>query len=618
MAVGARLVRILLGAFVVAASVIYAYAEMFSQLRFYDDEGFLMAFLKSFIDGATLYDETPTFYGPLYYLVAKFLYFVADVPISHDATRLATIVFWLGTAALTAGFVYRLTSSFLWTAIAYLQAVLHGWNLCNEPGHPQTLLIFLGMAVPFAAAVLAPGRTGSAVLGILAACITLTKINLGVYTLLALTVVYLSVSVPTRLVRAGLFASSVVAAALPFILMRSHLSEWALNYAWTSALTIAACCVTIGRTSITNPLQKSAVGVFIASGITTAVVVVSLILLEGTSLNALVTEILLAPARFPTLFVIAWRVSAVAVVMGAVSLALAVLSARLDRARRAALAVWVKLAMGAGVAITLLWDRSALIAIAPLIWVTMISPRDEPSRPDALFPRAVICLLAALYLLTAYPVAGSQQAWATMLLIPAAILNLADAWSVLELRAHPGVRRATQAALLGVVVVAYSAIFNPVGLLEKHRALSPLNLHGASRIRLDEQQVRVYQDIVKSIEGDCDTFATVPNFLSLYFWTRKAPPDGFDRAWITLLDHDTQRRLVGDLAANPSACVVYNQSAADTWGSLSGIDAGPLINDIRQSFRTVRTIGDYELLVRNDRAWRFPDDPQSAGPSVAP
>ena len=24
------------------------------------------------------------------------------------------------------------------------------------------------------------------------------------------------------------------------------------------------------------------------------------------------------------------------------------------------------------------------------------------------------------------------------------------------------------------------------------------------------------------------------------------------------------------------------------------------------------------VLVRNDRAWRFPDDPQSAGPSVAP
>src|SRR5688500_7369856 len=112
---------------------------MFSRFRFYDDEGFLMASVKSFIDGATLYDETPN-YGPFYYLVAHCLYFLTDVPVSHDASRLATIAFWLGTAALTAAFVYRLPSSFAWTSIAYLQTVLHGWSLCNEPGHPQALL----------------------------------------------------------------------------------------------------------------------------------------------------------------------------------------------------------------------------------------------------------------------------------------------------------------------------------------------------------------------------------------------------------------------------------------------------------------------------------------------
>src|SRR5688572_12189790 len=98
---------------------------MFSLFQFYDDEGFLMVSVKSFIDGATLYDETPTLYGPFYYLVAKLLYFLAAVPVSHDATRLATIAFWLVTAALTAGFVYRLTSSPGWASVAYLQTVLH-------------------------------------------------------------------------------------------------------------------------------------------------------------------------------------------------------------------------------------------------------------------------------------------------------------------------------------------------------------------------------------------------------------------------------------------------------------------------------------------------------------
>ena len=122
----------------------------------------------------------------------------------------------------------------------------------------------------------------------------------------------------------------------------------------------------------------------------------------------------------------------------------------------------------------------------------------------------------------------------------------------------------------------------------------------------DARQVRVYQDLVKSLGDTCETFATVPNFMSLHFWTRKAPPDGFDsKIWIILVDRDTQRRLVGDLAAHSSACVVYNQSAANRWASVSGIDSGPLISYIRESFRTVRTIGNYELMVRNERAARF-------------
>jgi hypothetical protein len=595
-----------LGTIVVAASGIYAYVEMFSQFRFYDDEGFVMASVKSFMDGTALYDEAPN-YGPFYYLVAKFLYFLADLPVSHDATRLATIAFWLATAAVTAGFVYRLTSSLGWTTIAYLQTVLHGWGLSREPGHPQTLLIFLGMAVPFASAVLGPRKAGSAVLGILAACITLTKINLGIFTLAALMVVYLGLSAPTRLIKAGFFTSCVMTAALPFVLMRSHLSEWALNYASTCAMTIAACCVIVARSDITNRFQKSDLAVFVASAIATVIVVVWPILLSGISVETLVTSILLAPARLPTMFVVEWRVSPVAVVAAAMSLALAVTCARLDRSRRTALAVWMKVALSAGVAVIPIWDRSALIAVAPLIWVTLISVRHQPSTLDAFFPRAVVCTLAALYLLTAYPVSGSQRDWATILLIPATVLNLADAGATLMSRVHPGVRSAAQATLLAVVVLFYCAIFDPTRLLSKYNALLPLNLDGATRIRLDAQQVRVYQDLVKSIGDNCNTFATVPNLMSLHFWTRKAAPDGFDsRMWITLVDHDTQRRLVENLAGHSAACVIYNHTATHTWASVGRIDPGPLINDIRQSFRTVRTIGDYELMV-NKRDRRFPD-----------
>ena len=111
-----------------------------------------------------------------------------------------------------------------------------------------------------------------------------------------------------------------------------------------------------------------------------------------------------------------------------------------------------------------------------------------------------------------------------MLLVPAAALNLADAWSLVAPRA---VRWATEVTLIVLAVLAYSVIFDPARLLNKYSALSPLNLHGATRIRLGAPQVRVYQDLLKAIDDSCETFATVPNFMSLHFWTRKAPPGGF-------------------------------------------------------------------------------------------
>jgi hypothetical protein len=198
-----------------------------------------------------------------------------------------------------------------------------------------------------------------------------------------------------------------------------------------------------------------------------------------------------------------------------------------------------------------------------------------------------------------------------MLLVPTAIVSLADASSVLAQRLNLSVRRIAEPVALALLVWFYYPQFGAAhldDLLHKYRALAPLGLPGAARIRLTEQEVRVYRDIVASIERDCDTFISMPGFNSFYFWTRKDPPTGFNAGpWMTLFDDQTQQQIADRLAEHESACVIYNQIVSEEWVQGRNIDRGPLVRYIRTSFRTVRTTGDFEFMIRNDRAW--PDPP---------
>ena len=64
----------------------------------YDDEGYLMITVKQTLDGGILYDEVYTQYGPVYYIYRWILSGVFMLPITHDATRLSTLVVWILTA----------------------------------------------------------------------------------------------------------------------------------------------------------------------------------------------------------------------------------------------------------------------------------------------------------------------------------------------------------------------------------------------------------------------------------------------------------------------------------------------------------------------------------------
>ena len=605
----ARAARIVLACLAVVATGIVAYVEMFSQFQYYDDEGDIMASVKSILDGRPLYDETYAHYGPFYYLLARFLYTVAGVPVSHDVTRLATIALWLATAAVAALLVYKLTASFTWALVAYLQTFVHCRSVCNEPGHPQAILILLAVSVPLLAAVLGPTKRGAAFLGVAAACMLLTKINVGIYVIGALLIALLGVTTGGPLVKSGLLAASAVAAALPFVLMRG--ADWALNYARIVAMAAAACCLTMARADIRNRLNAAPLRIFIVSITITVGVILSLALLSGTSVEGLIASVIVRPIRFPTVLSVPWRLPESGVLIGELSVGAALVAALLGPAQRASLGGVLKLAFVVLMAEAMITrGPTGMVSAAPLLWVTLLAPRPEPWDAHHVFPRAIVCLSAAAQLLIGYPVAGSQQYWATLLLVPAAIINLADVSTLLTSRFHLPARRVAGAMALAVVVWFYYPTFGVARLtasLQKYRALTPLDLPGATRLRLADPEVRVYRDITAAIERHCDTFISMPGFNSLYFWTRQDPPTGLNTGpWMTLFDSRLQQRIVDRLDGHESACVIYNRLVSEEWVQGRDIDRGPLVQYIRTSFRTVRTIGDFEFMIRTERPWPDP------------
>jgi hypothetical protein len=62
--------------------------------------------------------------------------------------------------------------------------------------------------------------------------------------------------------------------------------------------------------------------------------------------------------------------------------------------------------------------------------------------------------------------------------------------------------------------------------------------------------------------------------------------------------------------------VIFNEPGTQLWTSGRDVSGGPLVRYIRESFRTVQAFGDYEFMIRNDRAWRVPK-PARVSPRVS-
>lgn len=498
----------------------FAYDSMFSTFATYDDEGFVLISLKYFFKGHALYDQVYSCYQPFFYVFDWLVFRLSGATISHDSVRLLTIVLWLLGASLNALMVYRLTSQGLLACLVLAVSTTHLVALTNEPGHPLGLSYALIAATMVLFTFMGRLRSGPflVVLGSLIGFLLLTKINLGIYVLLAVALV-LAAGTPGAIFERVQGALGVTVALLPAVLMHAKLTGIVRSAPVIGVVVVLACFVAATFAS----RKRIAIHATVLLAVITAIVAgeyifSSLAVLRFAVLATLSIcgAVLVSHRRRPAAGIDAraWIVGLVAggVAMAAVALVVVLrgtsASGLLDGLVRLPLqqsAVFMFIPQMNVRAITLavaglaslcwyLWGRGALegsrifhacVACAkllfgtaaltycsplgsslpfgqllpafwmvPFLWL-MAAVRDTASPSEILTRLAFVCV-ASLQPLGAYPIAGSQLNVATGLVPVIGAVCLSDAVRELSGYALPRWRssRWWPGAFVGVVSIA--------------------------------------------------------------------------------------------------------------------------------------------------------------------
>ena len=600
----------LAAASVLAAATACASWRAFSLFAPYDDEGYILQSVRSYLDGQRLFEEIFTQYGPAFYVLESLIHQTLRAPLTHDFERFMTVATWVLTSALCAGTVQRLTASSMATALTFGGAFIHLVLLINEPGHPQGVLVLL---VALVIIITAWNREGAplsyghvTIVGVLTAFALLMKVNVGAYLALGFA---LPVLLSTRLPRSRItfvLLSTVLAAAclLPLIATGNHLRGWALNYALVTCLSLASTIVVVAsgrRGSLPAGVIRHYV---LTTGVACAVLLLPA-LIRGISLLALLNGIVIRPSQLATVFQIPLILPATSVLCAGAGLVLSVAfvpSTKLGSPRKPLVVAGMKaLAAVAGFYLCHAGYFSLLTYFTPLLWVVAVPSNVDLGRGQPL-ARSVLALMAVFQSLQAYPVAGSQVAFATVLMVPIAVVCAHDALAILQL--HFGRSRvpswAVQASFVLTGLVLYKPFADPRMWRAQYAAGYEAQLPGAERLRLPAADVARYQWLTGTVAANCGTLLTLPGLYSLNAWSGVAPAGYNVTAWMALLSDEEQASVwrAAETATHP--CVIYNPTLAATWLVGESAESLSAYRVMKARFHPIAESGGYQLLMRQD------------------
>jgi hypothetical protein len=585
-----------------------AYYRVFVSLANYDDEGYMMWTVKNFLGGQALYDQVATIYGPFYYLYEWCALSLTGVSAASDSLRLVSVAFWVAAALIAFVLVYRATGSLLLAVCVHLLVFRALGFIGEEPAHPQEACIFLLLALG-RAFYIANRTLRLIMMGGLGGAMVASKVNLGVFVLVAMAVGLAYVQPPGWRRNAARIAVSLGALALPAVLMWDRLTEtWAVFYCVLVVLSVASVLLTVRDTAPENGLRgvrDAAVvtGAFVA----TAAAISCFALARGSTLHSLFQWLIVLPRRESSQ---SWSYPAnihpEALAWAAIGLILAWCVARRQVADR-----WLallKLAFGAAVLLMCITDRyeGLLNYATPFVWLVAARPGNVDASPRYSTARGLLALLGVLQVLYAYPVAGSQVVFVAVLVIVVAGVCFWDGLSWLqrarlEARSNrtpnrwPRVARVSAALLIACLNLAFAW-----DARRTYESFTPLDFPGSRHVRVEPDKAAALRAIVSRINSSCGILVTEPGLFSFHLWTGKPSPRGLNhQVWMSLVDDAAQESIVREIAHDRRACVVYQEDVVDSWTHGADVSGKPLVRFIRENFQTVLEGSGYCLMMRS-------------------
>jgi hypothetical protein len=575
----------------------------------FDDEGYMMWTVKNFLDGHALYDQVATVYGPFYYLYEWCALSITGVPATSDSLRLVSDFFWVAAALMAFALAYRATRSLILAAVVHLLAFRALVAIGEAPVHPQEACIFLLLALGYAFFV---GRrtVRMMMLGALAGAIAASKVNLGVFVLVALTVGIAYAQRPGWRRRVACVCVSLAALPLPAVLMWDRRTDtWAVLYAVLVMLSVGAVLLTVSRIPWKSSLGPRDAAVAAASFAATTGAICCFPLFHGSTLYGLFEWLIIIPQReYGQSWALPANIHPIAIAWACLGLCTAWYAGthRVVDGWVAAL----KVGFGAGVLFLCATDRyGGLLNFAtPFLWLVVTSPLapDSSTRQNHRDPLAFLALLGVFQSLYGYPVAGAQVGLLSVPMIVIAGICAWDGLKWLEYRtvamARPEISQrisiATRTA--AAVLIAGLNLAYAWSAQRTYHERAPLNLPGAGHVRVEASMAATLQTLVARINASCGTLITEPGLFSFHLWTGKPSPRGIDhQVWMALVDDTGQAAIVREVAVDPRACVVYQQKVVDLWTRGSNVSGKPMVRFIRNNFHTVYESSGYRLLMRN-------------------
>jgi hypothetical protein len=473
----------------------------------------------------------------------------------------------------------------------------------KEPISPGSTIVLLLSILVYALASYSvePRNSLIVIAGVATGALTMTKINVGIFAIAGLAVALIvGNSAYPRWFRSMIGAGAVL---LPFGLMFQRISDSGIaTFAFLVALSMLGTCAVMSVGAISLAPR----GLIAAASGFGAVVFASLLwpLLSGTSPGALFTMVFIRPLQQVNILTIlpvvgidwfAILITAlVVIVVSARRTGVGQLLPRQSPIRYLALSAAALFVLGLGIdTFRSFYGFGAwLPAIVLLPALALIA--DAP--PRIRLALRLIVPIAILQVLQAYPVAGSQIEWGTVVMLVPCAISLGAGMDGLRIWREASLALRGFAVGSLCVVIALTANLWPLAVWVNFYDLLPLDLRGAQLIRVDPQLGHELRLLTRVVKKNCDTFYSVPGLNSLYIYSDLPPPTGQLANWPGALTDSQEREVASELShlqvAGERVCIVRNLNSPYYAWNPGGSEANrPIGKIIRQYQRVIAIVG---------------------------